>query len=207
MKKHVFSFALAFCFMLAFAGNAKATFVLPTNGTNGYLVPQSECGYALGEAYEIVYNGTGWAVTRDSAIGNTYDGTTDGYDDMMIAFHNTSATAIASVDIMGYGNGGGIFAVDGDDFEYTPNSGITSYTNVRTVNGYTQAGGTVNFTGGLTAGETSYMIFESAPLSIINPVTGQPGDPTATATPVPASLLLLGSGLLSLAGFKKKIKK
>jgi hypothetical protein len=131
----------------------------------------------------------------------------DGSDDVLIGVvNNSGAVFTGAITLVGSGNGGGLFAFDGD--------GICTFTNaaycataatkyegpLNTFSGITTTSvfddtGTVNITG-LAAGATTYFSLESDPRTIVG-----------TFTPEPATLFMLAGGMLCLIGLARKRRK
>jgi len=169
-----------------------------------YLVSQSTIasygygGYANGEAAQDTYTASGWVLQIDPNIGPSYSGTYDGPlssgDDAVVVFLNNTTSPVASATLTGTGNGGGMFAFDGDDnFGY----GVSSITGVDPA----QDTGTINFTGGLQPGGMAWWAFES------NPSPAYGGSYSTGTVPEPTSMLLLGLGLIGVAGIRRKFGK
>jgi hypothetical protein len=175
----------------------------PAGGVSFVGYDSNNTNYAFGDAVQFTFFGaTGISTAFDPALGKTYTGggsdlyggtydalASAGGDDVMVGFINTRTTPVASITLTGSGNGGGLFAFDGDD-----NFGATGVT-ITGVNAAKDTG-TVNFAGGLAPGATSWFAFESSPNSL------QQGGGSFGA-PLPPSLLLFGSGLVGLAGWRR----
>lgn len=165
-------------------------------------------GFASGAADVFTINPDGTitkTVTGDSAI--------DGQDDLLVNVINNSGQTIYSLAL----SGGGIFAFINElspplDGPYLPNSGGVNPVYIGSTYGAAPVGGGglygyegfldsftvtninsgfVNFTGGLASGGTAWFALE--------------GDPTAAATPEPATMLLLGTGLLGMLTARKRM--
>lgn len=170
--------------VLLVAGNARAANICPTT-----LNTNSDCGY-------ILTIGAGGVITGAPVTGAApYDGS----DDALIGVQNNSGAAFTgAISLSGSGNGGGIFAFDGDGictFITCTWSHTTGYEGpLNTFSGINSAGtsGLVDITG-LAAGGTTYFSLEGSPASIS--ITNVGG-----STPEPSSMILMATGLLGVAG-------
>lgn len=181
--KYIFALAVL---SLGAATSASAAICPTTVNTN------TDCGYVL-------TIGPGGIITGSVVAGATpYDG---GDDALIGVVNNSGSSYTGSFQLSGSGNGGGLFAFDGDGIcTYTGASycskAATGYEGpLNTFSGINSSGtlGTVNITG-LAAGGTTYFSLESSPASINNG-----GGPTIGQTPEPSSLMLLGTGVLGVA--------
>lgn len=189
--KYLFAFAIIGVCSL---GKAWAAPICPTTASTN-----SDCSY-------ILTIGAGGTVTGSPVAGaNPYDGS----DDSLVGVvNNSGSTYMGSISLSGSGNGGGLFAFDGD--------GICAYTQASycstaptgyegpgvTFSGITAGGtsGMVDFSG-IAAGGTAFFSLESSPASI-----NGGGGPVINQTPEPSSIFLLGTGALSVAaGLRRKL--
>ena len=157
----------------------------------------SDCAFILTIA-------SGGSVTGAAVPGaSAYDGS----DDALVGVVNNSGSIFSgSIQLTGSGNGGGIFAFDGD--------GICTYTNdpycATATTGYEgplntfaniNPGGTAGdvVISGLADGATTFFSLESSPDSI-----NQGGGIVVGGIPEPTTFLLLGSGLAGLFLARRK---
>lgn len=196
MRRFLTVLTLALASMGAFwAGPAAAAICPTTSNTN------TDCGFILTINPDL-------SISSAAVSGaNPYDGS----DDVLVGVVNdASSTFSNAIFLSGSGNGGGLFAFDGD--------GICTFTNASYCSsastGYegptttfsnidpSATSGDVNFTGGLAAGATAYFSLESSPSSITTgggiTVGGGGGSTGGTSVPEPAAFAVLGSGLLGL---------
>lgn len=167
----------------------------------------TDCGYII----TIASNGSlsGAAVSG----ANPYDGS----DDALIGVVNNMTTAYTgSFTLTGSGNGGGLFALDGDGICNVAATGgasvaycasghstdpadyygpLSTYSSIHTTSVFDDTG-TVTITG-LGAGASTFFSLESSPASFGTIVIGP-------ATPEPNSLILMGTGVLGMAGLLRR---
>ncbi len=187
--KYLFAFALM---VICSHGKAWAAICPTTSNTN------TDCGY-------VFTIGPGGILTgAPVANANPYDGN----DDALVGVvNNSGAVYSGSFTLSGSGNGGGIFAFDGDGictFTYasycTPALAPTGYEgpNMSFSNISSDfTSGMVNFTG-IAVGGSDFFSLEGSPASITPVINNQ--------TPEPSSLLLLATGALSAgAGLRRKL--
>jgi hypothetical protein len=161
--------------------------------------------------------------TLQTLSSQTYDGS----DDVEVGLINSSSTTQTSIMLSGSGNGGGLFAFDGDGIangNYTDlNTGMAVPGNPADTTRYAgpgvtfsgisaaQTSGTVDFS--LAPGAFTYFSLEGSPDSItggggitIMGGSGGGGGSTGTAVPEPASLALLLGGL-SAMGLTRRARR
>jgi hypothetical protein len=166
-------------------------------------------GYASGCNLTITFSG-GSTVNTTLGDPNAYDGV----EDQLVGVVNNSGSTLNSITL----SGANIFGFDGDGAgepgvgctvdltggthgclstgPFGPSGYEGPNTSFTIVDGND---GTVHFTGGLANGSTAWFSLEE-PASLTNfGVTG-----VSTGTPEPSSLVLLGSGFLSLLGLARR---
>ena len=178
-----------------------AATVCPVTGNTN-----TDCGYLL-------TIGPGGAVSGAPVKGaNPYDGS----DDALVGVTNNSGSIYnGSITLIGSGNGGGIFAFDGDGictftrdaYCATAATGYegpnNTFTGIKTTSVFDDTG-TVVFSG-LGIGASTYFSLESSPSTI-----GSGGGPViiaGTGTPEPSTISMLGAGLLAFVTVCRKLKK
>jgi hypothetical protein len=158
-------------------------------------------------------NGSGAATAFSVAVSSPDLGPFDGADDTLVGIVNSSGATLNSITLTGAG-GLDIFGFDGDGAcsgGYTPqvaatacwggvystNDDYTSYfpngVTATGING-AQTSGTINFLSGIANGGSNWFSLENA--LTVTSLTG--------GTPEPASLLLLGTGLLAVGLFVRR---
>jgi len=192
---------MAIVLMMAFATLSQATSLNP---------PCPQIGFADGCDAIITLNANGTA-----SISLTGQSAYDGDEDQLVGIINNSTSSVGTISI----SGSNIFGFDGDGAG-EPGTGclITSGNPYPCLSGgpfgstgYEGPGtsftvtdsdnGSVNFSPGLAAnGGTAWFSLEEAPSTGGFTVTG-----VSSATPEPETWLLLGTGLIGLLVFRKKM--
>ena len=177
-------------------GMAHATPIFPRVGAS-----------TLGPAIIFTFNANG-TISTTSVSTQTYDGS----DDVEVGIVNNSATVKTSINLSGSGNGGGIFAFDGDGIvDYIDaNTGHYTVGNPSDPTGYggigvtfsnislDQTSGTVNFSAAANGG-TAYFGLESSPSSI-----NGGGGIVVGNVPEPASLTLLAGAVAGVGALRRR---
>jgi hypothetical protein len=190
LRRLISGVALCAAGILGMSQNASAAICPTTASTN------TDCGF-------ILTIGAGNAITGSLVAGaNPYDGS----DDALVGIINNSGAAFTgSFVLSGSGNGGGIFAFDGD--------GICAYITCTwaaptgyegplvTFSGINGTGttGTVNVTG-LANGATTFFSLEGSPASI----AGGGGVGVPPSVPEPETWAMMGLGLAALGAVARR---
>ena len=193
MCKNVFLSVAFFVAAASFGSVASAAPICPDTTSSN-----TDCGF-------LITIGTGNSLTGAAVMGaNPYDGS----DDALVGIiNNSGASYTGSFTLSGTGNGGGLFAFDGDGIcAYVPaaycSSAPTGYEGpITTFSNINASGsmGTVNVAG-LANGATTFFSLEGSPASI-----NGGGGPVIGGAPEPGTNLLLAAGLLIIGvAFRKK---
>lgn len=192
IKKVLFA-VLGLCLMLLFAGQVRAddcSGALPVGSATG-------CGAVINVTGASGGVATAFSVTN-TGNGNPYDNV----EDTLVGLDNNTGATLNSITLTATDNTfGGLANFDGDGpcaYNTSDCFGTTGYEgpNMTFSNIVCNNAGcdsvTVNFTGGLAAGQSAWFALEGTPATL----TG--GGGIGGATPEPGSLMLLGTGLLGL---------
>lgn len=179
--------------MLSALANCLSAAICPSTAATN-----TDCGF-------ILTIGAGGSISGvPVANANPYDGS----DDALVGVINNSGNVFnGSITLTGSGNGGGIFAFDGDGictyvrlaYCNTAPTGyegpLVTFMNIRSMKIFDDTGDVV--IQGLADGATTYFSIEGAPSSI----------DSSNFAPEPATMSLFGGGLLALVYVQRKCRK